>query len=690
MTYNHTGKFFLTLRAALTSTAIIAALFLLGQNTSLAAAFTGGNIVVYRIGDGATALSGAAAPIFLDEYSPAGTLVQTIALPTTTAGANRRITSSGSATSEGLMTLSADRQYLLLPGYDAAVATAAVSATTAAAVNRVIARVSANGIADTTTALADAATGNSPRGVASSDGNALWIGGGAGGVRYTTLGAATSTQLSTTTTNIRGVSVVAGQLYVSSSAGAIRAATVGSGLPTTAGQTITNLPGFPTTGSPHQFFFADLDAGVAGLDTLYIADDTGAANIQKYSFDGTTWTAKGSATLSSTRGLTGVVSGGTVTLYVTNGLSIQTLIDASGFNGTMTATVTNLATPATAGTNKVFRGVAMVPVPLNQPDLTVATTAPASATAGSNYTYSITVNNGGLATATGVTTTFAIPAGTTYVSSSIGSTNFSAAQSGGTVTFSGGTVNIATPAVLTVTVKAPAVATTVTSATTDTTVDPANTIAESNETNNNSPAAVATVITIGLQPDLTITRTAPATALTNSTITYTITVSNGGAATASGVTATFTLPAGVTYSAANVGATGFTAAQLGGVVTFSGGTVTTVSPAAFTVDVIAPASAGTVTSAASTAVVDPANNIAESVETNNADTTIVATTISVPPTPDLTIALTAPTVAFINGNFDYTLSVANSGTGNASNVTVRFTIPAGLNFRHSLACEEPQ
>ena len=35
-----------------------------------AARFTGGDVVVYRVGTGASALSNAAAPVFLDEYGP--------------------------------------------------------------------------------------------------------------------------------------------------------------------------------------------------------------------------------------------------------------------------------------------------------------------------------------------------------------------------------------------------------------------------------------------------------------------------------------------------------------------------------------------------------------------------------------------------------------------------------------------
>ena len=58
--------------------------------TATTAAFTAGNVAVVRVGDGAAALSSAATPVFVAEYTPAGTLVQTIALPTADNGKRAR------------------------------------------------------------------------------------------------------------------------------------------------------------------------------------------------------------------------------------------------------------------------------------------------------------------------------------------------------------------------------------------------------------------------------------------------------------------------------------------------------------------------------------------------------------------------------------------------------------------------
>jgi hypothetical protein len=345
--------------------AFLVSFFLLSKSSRIvptvhAAAFTEGNLIVYRVGTGSGALASAATAVFLDEYTPSGTLVQSIALPTTDSGANQTLTASGTATSEGLLTRSADGQYLLLTGYDAALGTTNITTSTSATINRVIGRVDAAGNVNTSTALTDASTGSNPRSATSTNGTDIWITGGAGGPRYTTLGSTTSTQISTTTTNLRQVNIFDGQLYVSSASGATRVATVGTGTPVTTSQTITNLPGIDSTNvtGPYAFFFADLNAGVAGNDTLYIADE-GANLIKKFSLVSGTWTANGTVASTAVRGITGVVNGSNVTLYTTsNGTSIGALTDTSGYNATITGTLTSIATNAT---NTAIRGIALAP-----------------------------------------------------------------------------------------------------------------------------------------------------------------------------------------------------------------------------------------------------------------------------------------------------------------------------------------
>src|SRR5579871_4995110 len=82
--------------------------------------FVGGDIVVYRIGagDGSTALASSGNPVFLDEYSPTGTLVQSVELPFTAAtGTPNPIINSGSGQANGELNLSADGRFLTFTGY---------------------------------------------------------------------------------------------------------------------------------------------------------------------------------------------------------------------------------------------------------------------------------------------------------------------------------------------------------------------------------------------------------------------------------------------------------------------------------------------------------------------------------------------------------------------------------------------
>lgn len=323
---------------------------------ALLAQITPGNLVVVRAGDGAAALGSAANVINYEEFTLAGAPVQTIPLV--------GVTISGSATSEGFLTQSADGNYLIGVGYAAAVGTASVNGTTSATVARVVVRLGLDGSIDTSTALGDAHSGGSIRSAVSYDGTQFWTAGaGSGtspGVRYATLGGTTSTQLSTSVTNVRHVNIYGEQLYVSSASGTFQGVSaVGTGLPTTSGETITLLPGFPTATGPssYDFFFAD-------ADTLYVADDrtNGNGGLQKWVQSAGTWTllyTLAPAANVGCRSVTGTVEGGLVTLYATttqtSANSLVTVLDA----GAGSPFTTLVAAPA----NTAFRGVQFVRTP---------------------------------------------------------------------------------------------------------------------------------------------------------------------------------------------------------------------------------------------------------------------------------------------------------------------------------------
>jgi hypothetical protein len=367
------------------------------------APFTTGDLVVVRVGDGTGLHGGTGDPVFLDEYSPTGALVQSIQLPSAGAGDQHALVLGGVGTvllngGDGQITRSADKRFLVVAGYGRDVGgSGPITSTNPSTVPRVIARVAAGGAVDTTTALSDfgGSSGSAIRGAATVDGSAYWASGQVltsyatdPPIRYATHGATTSTALSTTVmtqSGLRVPGIFGGQLFVTSPSGAPapRLGQVGSGLPTTSGQTITSVSSAidTTAQTPNGFVFLDLDPAIPGDDTLYLADEQSQSSnadgmIRKYSFDGTTWTARGSVTATDVRGLTGSVDGGTVTLFgstggggtsgcpscqmpPSGGGALYKLTDASGSTGALAGTADTIATPAA---NTGFRGVALAPV----------------------------------------------------------------------------------------------------------------------------------------------------------------------------------------------------------------------------------------------------------------------------------------------------------------------------------------
>lgn len=317
--------------------------------------FTPGNIVVSRVGTGAT-LTSAATAIFLEEYTPTGTLVQTIPMPTAVAGAHAPLTVQGTATTEGIVTRSQDGAFLVLGGYGTAPGTAAPSGVASATINRVIGLVDAQGNIDTTTKLGNAYSAVAFRGAATADGNQFWMTGANEGVRTAAFGATTSSLVSTTVTNLRVAGAFGSQLYFSTGSGSTRGIyAVGNGLPTGTGTVATSLISVGSTPAPSQFVLLDLNGGVAGLDTAYLAVD---ATVRKFAFDGTAWNAAGTATSSNGNviGVAAKVSGGNVTVFATTATHLIQAADTTG--GTLAGAFTSLVTAA-SGT--AFRGTALAP-----------------------------------------------------------------------------------------------------------------------------------------------------------------------------------------------------------------------------------------------------------------------------------------------------------------------------------------
>jgi hypothetical protein len=366
------------LTASMFTAAVVSALSLGFLAASAPAGpLTAGNLVVERIGDGSTALSNAAFPIAVLEYTAGGSLQQTIALPSSGSGQQN---DSGSATSNGY--LNSYNGFVSVPGYDSPLGTVSVASTNTK-VNSII------GTSGTVVSRAPFPTsgpplspfaGNNYRSSIATSGSTFYAVGTGGtntggawffnGSAFTQVSSTSAGQL----TNMRNVEIYNNQLYVSSQSGAfVGISSVGSGLPTAIDTTATLR--ISTAGSPYGFVMFDTDNNSV-LDLAYIADDrtvTGAG-LQKWTFDGSSWTnswsllVNASNLLSPTaasgyaglRGLTGAYASGTAILFATttetSNNRLISILDA----GSTPTTATGLAT---AGANNVFRGVDVVTVP---------------------------------------------------------------------------------------------------------------------------------------------------------------------------------------------------------------------------------------------------------------------------------------------------------------------------------------
>ena len=167
--------------------------------------------------------------------------------------------------------------------------------------------------------------------------------------------------------------------------------------------------------------------------------------------------------------------------------------------------------------------------------------------------------------------------------------------------------------------------------------------------------------------DLSLAKTdTPDPVLNGQSITYHLTVSNGGPDAATGVTLTDTVPAGTTFVSATPSQGTCTSA-----VTCSLGSLA--KNATATVDIVVRATqAGTVNNSAGVTGNEP--------DPNGANNTATAST-TVNPAADLSVTKTdSPDPVLRGGNITYHVTVGNSGPDAATGVTLTDNVPAGTTF----------
>ena len=501
----HAGS---ALLRALRATAIC--LLALTTTLAFAAPFTPGNLTVLRA-DSNTLNNTTATLVEISTTTAGqtGAAVQAIAIDGTTAPNAIRI--SGSATSSGYMSRSADGTLICFPGHNSTTTspTNANTITTRAVVTFDAAGTFALGATYT------APSGGQARGATSLNNTNFYIADQAG---IFTNGTSTASPAA----NLRSARAFGASVYVLQ---ATAGTTVVSTVSAITGGSIVGLPGLATDTTAVDFYMVSSGANASAFDVLYVLTSTG---IKKYSLVTGTWTANGTYATVTGFGLAAAWNGTGSTLYVSTGNgatsanNVVKVTDTAGYNAAIAVTTANNVTLYTAPTGTTVKGVAFAPVAaVAQPDLAVSVSAPATALVNTNFNYTITASNTGAANATGVAANFTIPAGLTFVSAS-GTDGFSGMEAAGVVNFTGGTINASASATLTVTVSS-ATTGNKTALVGAAAIDPALAISEANEGNNSSTVATTTVVLS--TPAITTQPTATQTIASGATTTLTVAAS---------------------------------------------------------------------------------------------------------------------------------------------------------------------
>jgi uncharacterized repeat protein (TIGR01451 family) len=328
-------------------------------------------------------------------------------------------------------------------------------------------------------------------------------------------------------------------------------------------------------------------------------------------------------------------------------------------------------------------------------DLTVGKTGPTTVVPGQQITYDLTVTNHGTDPAFNVKVRDDLPSHTSFLSVKDvlgGAGAFSCSLVGTSILCTGGTLdgslNLAGVPIsrqIEIVVQAPpSISQFVTDqehvkldVTNTAVIDPDNTIAESNETNNTSNTVTTTV---SPAIDLTIKKQGPGSATQNQPTSYTITVTNnqvGAGIVAKGIEVVDPFPTGlIPLNATTSG--DFTCQLLENPVNNYDcvGDLNPGDTATITLDFFVTLDNGTLDNEA---CVDPNDTIAETDEINNCSDAITGVA---PAAPDLQINKTADQSSVTAGQeLTYTLNVSNIGTAattNGDTITVTDNVPSDV------------
>lgn len=320
-------------------------------------------------------------------------------------------------------------------------------------------------------------------------------------------------------------------------------------------------------------------------------------------------------------------------------------------NITNSATVSDAIADANASNNTDSVTTNVGP----QANLAITKVGPASVNAGQDIVYTITVTNAGPTAATGTVVSDPSPVGVAFISNSNGCTTPFPCNIG--------TLNPSQSVTITSTYNVP------NSYSGGSVVNTATVSSAVNDPNltDNSATATTTVAAAAGNADVSVTKSGPPSVTLGSNISYTITVTNSGPASAANTFADDATPPGLTF-AGNTGA-------CSGPFPCALGTLASGQSVVITATYNVPVSyAGTtITNTATVSTSSPETDTA-----NNSST--VATPISTVSVADLSVTKTGPGEANPNNLVDFTVIVTNNGPGTATNTVVNDPTPAGLTF----------
>jgi len=318
--------------------------------------FAPGNLAVLRVGDSSQTLTNSGNTLFIDQFTPTGALVNSVAVPDS---GDSALLVSGVASSEGELARSLDRALLAFAGYhaDRGTVTGSLANQSGSAVPRGLATISAQGVYSLIQTSTTVYSGNNIRGATADGTNNFWTAGTPNGT-YWFNPPQSPVNVQTNGGNTFAVRAVGGDLYFSTQKGTIGIYTFqGGGLPKSG--TPTNL--LFATGSSSQPAGFDLSPD---LRLAYVADQrtSSAGGIQKWTNGLGGWGLAYTLSTGSGRGAYGV----TVDFSGVNPVLYATTVDSGSSNTNRLVSLVDTgsnAVPVVLAVSGVsaFRGLDFVP-----------------------------------------------------------------------------------------------------------------------------------------------------------------------------------------------------------------------------------------------------------------------------------------------------------------------------------------